>query len=169
MSKLILPKHMAGQVASDRQLADMISKTSKHRIDSDDFVTKPDVRDQLEKLTDYVNERHEEDGYELPQPSGWKLMCLALTIPDKVGNVIVIDDAKEARSLATPQGVILAMGPGCYVDPVRFPAGPWHVIGDRISWVKYDATMFQLSNGQRLAFLTDTQPLSRLDGQWIED
>ena len=163
---LILPKRMPVRT-SDERIANTISSTSKHRYDSDDFVTRSDVHDQLEKLAEYVADRQTEDAdYQLPQPSGWKLMCLALTIPDKLGSLIVIDESKEARSLATPQGVILDMGPAAYTDKDRF-AEPWHVIGDRISWVKYDATMFQLSNGQRLAFLTDTQPLSRIDGGWV--
>lgn len=163
---LILPKRPISE-----RIADNMSKTSKHRYDSDDFVTRDDVRDQLNKLAEYVAERRlVEPDYQLPQPSGWKLMCLALTIPDKVGSIIVIDDSKEARSLSTPQGVILAMGPAAYSDKERFgdPLQPWHSAGDRITWVKYDGTMFQLSNGQRLAFLTDTQPLSRIDGGWLE-
>jgi hypothetical protein len=154
----------------EARVADSIASTSKHRYDSDDFVTKTDVREQLEKLAKYIAERREaEPDYDLPRPSGWKLMALALTIPDKVGSLYVIDESKEARSLATPQGVILAMGPAAYTDKERFgdPLQPWHIVGDRITWVKYDATMFQLANGQRLAFLTDTQPLSCIDAGWV--
>lgn len=165
MSGLLLPKHVAAS-RKDAAAADAISKTSKHRYDSDDWLTTADVREQLEKLQAYIDARREDDpDYNIPSPSGWKLMCLALTIPDKVGSIIVIDDSKEARSLSTPQGVILAIGPQAYQDPSRFRE-PWHAVGDRITWTKYDASMFQIANGQRLAFLNDTQPLGCIDKGW---
>jgi hypothetical protein len=62
------------------------------------------------------------------------------------------------------------MGAGAYKDKDRFLVDgemrPWHSVGDRISWTKYDAPTFQLSNGQRLAFLNDTQPLACIDAGW---
>ena len=152
--------------------AQSIQKGSAHRMDSDDFVTPENVEEQLYELQRYIDLRREvEPMYILPKPSGWKLMVLVLTIPEKTtGGIIVIDDAKDAKSIASPQGVILDMGPAAYTDASRFTVNgtltPWHIIGDRVSFVRYDASMFQLANGQRLGFLNDTQPLSRVDTGW---
>lgn len=169
MSKLLVPRNYSRR---EEAAATSIAKTSKHRMDSDDFVTPNDVRAQLAALQEYLDLRRQEDPtYSLPAPSGWKLMVLMLTIPEKsAGGVIVIDDAKEQRALASPQGVILAMGPAAYTDRDRFSVDgelvKWHEVGDRITLVKYDASMFQIANGQRLGFLNDTQPIATIDKGW---
>lgn len=172
MTGLLLPKRMQGTPQRATSGGEAIGKSSVHRMDSDDFVTRDNVTEQLEQLKAYVAERREEEpDYTLPKPSGWKLMVLMLTIPEtSAGGVIVVDDAKEARALASPQGVILDMGPAAYSDPDRFMVDgvltPWHDIGDRITITKYDAGMFQIANGQRLGFINDTQPIATIDKGW---
>lgn len=164
MSKgLLMPKRAIVEAAAARA----ISQSSRHRIDSDDWATVSDVKAQLDQLQQYINERREQEPtYVLPTPNGWKLMVLMLTIPEKsAGGVIIVDDAKEARALSSPQGVVLATGSQCYKDPSRFE-GPWCEVGDRICFVKYDASQFQIANGQRLGFLNDTQPVSTIDKGW---
>ena len=168
MTGLMLPKRY-----KDQATAQSIASNSKHRMDSDDFVTPGDVVDQLAALDEYIALRKSEDeNYALPAPSGWKIMVLMLTIPEKsAGGVIVLDDAKEQRALASPQGVILSMGPAAYTDRERFSVDgelvKWHDVGDRITIVKYDASMFQIANGQRLGFVNDTQPIATIDKGWI--
>lgn len=170
---LILPKHQQAALARDNSAATAIAQTAVHRMDSDDFLSPSDVGEQLDQLQDYLDLRRETDkSYKLPQPSGWKLMVLMLTIPEKsTGGVIVVDDAKEQRSLSSPQGIILAMGPAAYTDRERFSVEgelvKWHDVGDRITFVKYDASTFQIANGQRLGFFNDTQPVSTIDKGWV--
>lgn len=150
------------------------SSITNNHLMSDDFIDRYGVQKQLDDLVDYVlTRRQEEPDYCLPRPSGWRIQVLMLTIPRvSKGGVEIIDEAREQRSLASPQGVIIAMGPAAYTDPARFSVDgvltPWHRVGDRISFVKYDAQMFQLANGQRLGLLTDTQPLSTIDSGWGE-
>ena len=180
---LVLPRHVhehrqAELLAVQRKDADKrqdaLVGTQLHRMDSDDFVSIADVAKQLETLQAYADARRSaegHDGYKLPKPLGWKVALLALTIPEEThGGVLMLDEAREARSLATPQGVVLQLGSAAYRDPDRFKFDddlePWVKVGDRISFVKYDAAFFQLSNGQRIAFITDTQPLSLIDGPW---
>jgi hypothetical protein len=180
MTSLLLPRHQAAILAARKQVTEreaaaataIGSRNTNAMLASDDFVGPVDVNDQLAKLGSYIEERREaQPGYTLPKPSGWKLMLLILTIPDETaGGLILIDDSKEAKSLASPQGVILDMGPAAYTDANRFSVhgevSPWHERGDRISFVRYDAAMFQLSNGQRLGFLNDTQPVACIDKGW---
>ncbi len=179
MTGLLLPRHQAaalqrqkGSTKDEATATAIATRSTNAMLASDDFVSVGDVKDQLTKLAEYVAFRREaQPDYELPKPSGWKLMLLILTIPDETtGGLILIDDSKEAKSLASPQGVILAMGPAAYTDRGRFSVDglltPWHKAGDRVSFVRYDAAMFQLSNGQRLGFLNDTQPVACIDQGW---
>lgn len=177
---LLMPAHVARQRAAEKAAAaaaaaaDSIAKrTSLNHMDSDDFVTPRVVTEQLEQLRGFITQRRlEQPGYVLPKPLGWKLQLLMLTIPEESdGGVILVDDSREARSLASPQGVVLAVAPLCYTDPSRFAAGdeapaPWCQVGDRISIAKYDATMYMLGNGQRLGVVNDTQPVMLIDSGW---
>lgn len=175
MTGLLLPKHMHAARAKQRDeaAAASIQKTAVHRMDSDDFIDREGVQFQLDMLQGYIDARRAdgEPDYHLPKPSGWRLQVLILTIPEKSkGGVMVVDDSREQRSLASPQGIIIGMGPAAYKDAERFMVDgeltPWHRIGDRIQFVKYDAQMFQLANGQRLGTLTDTQPVATIDAGW---
>lgn len=175
---LVLPRHT--YVAEQRRKAGLrdeavaanIAKSSHHRMDSDDFVTREDVAFQLHLLNGYIQARLSEDpDYHLPKPVGWRMQLLMLTIPDvSSGGVIVPDEAREQRSMASPQGVVLAMGGGCYKDPARFKLDgklePWCAVGDRVQLVKYDAQFYQIANGQRLGVVTDTQPVAVIDSGW---
>jgi co-chaperonin GroES (HSP10) len=174
MSGLLLPKTTIAQMRkqAEEATAQNIKASAIHRMDSDDFIDPAGVAQQLAQLRAYIDARRaEEPNYHLPKPSGWRLQVLMLTIPEtSAGGIIVVDDAREQRSMASPQGVILSMGPACYSDPKRFTVNgvltPWHKVGDRIQFVKYDAQMFQIANGQRLGILTDTQPVATIDEGW---
>jgi co-chaperonin GroES (HSP10) len=149
-----------------------MSGGTNNAFSSDDFVSPADIRDQLKQLAEHVAERRKENlAYHLPLPSGWRISVLMLTVPEKTrGGVQIVDENREARSMGSPQGVILAIGPGAYRDPARFSVdgelSPWHKVGDRIQFVKYDAQPFKLPNGQTLGILTDTQPVALLDSGW---
>jgi co-chaperonin GroES (HSP10) len=178
LSNLILSQaDVTRQLVADKKrreaaIAASMSAGTTNALMSDDFASKDDVTRQLLQLQEYLDSRREQDpAYHLPKPSGWRIQVLMLTIPETTsGGLHVIDENREARSMASPQGVILAIGPGAYRDPARFEVNgvltPWHAVGDRIQFVKYDAQPFQLPNGQRLGILTDTQPVALLDSGW---
>lgn len=185
MTNLILPRRTHEALKRQEKDAAAASSIAARRpehvysMDSDDFVSPVQVGAQLQDLQAYVDRRRETEGneaYHLPRPSGWKLCLLVLTIPEtSQGGVVIVSDSREAKSLSSPQGVILSMGPAAYtgdrfvtqdVISLESERVPWHKVGDRISFVKYDAHMFQLANGQRLGFLNDTQPLALIDDGW---
>lgn len=176
MTGLLLPRHYKRDMRrlEDREeaIAGAIARSKVRRMDSDDFISRDGVHDQLDMLADYlIARRAEEPDYELPKPVGWRVQVLVLTIPEKSdGGVLVVDEAREQRALASPQGIVLNLGPAAYSDPKRFTVDgeltPWVRIGDRIQFVKYDAMLWQLGNGQRLGTLTDTQPIATLDTGW---
>lgn len=170
MSNLVLPPHVVRGARAD---ALKNAKRRANALTSDDFATPADVRAQLDELAAFVAERREtQPDYHLPKPSGWRISVLMLTIPEtSSGGVHMVDDDREARAMASPQGVIIGIGPGAYKDPARFgdengQLKPWHSVGDRIQFVKYDAQPFTLPNGQKLGVLTDTQPVALIDAGW---
>lgn len=180
---LVLPKHVADAERARRRaevgnaVAHSFSRGAEakvvtERYDSDDFVSQKDVRAQLATLQKFIDAKREANPlYHLPRPSGWKLSVLIVTLPETTGGgIIMVDDAREARAVSSPQGIVLGLGPGAYKDPNKFGIDgetvPWHKAGDRISFVKYDAHLFTLANGQMIGFLNDTQPVSLIDEGW---
>lgn len=175
MSNLLIPKHVAAELRKQQQsdaVARSIKDSSANRLSSDDFVTRQEVSEQLAELTRYVQDRRaSEPEYFLPKPSGWRITVLMLTIPEvSSGGLVLVDDVREMRSVASPQGIVLGVGPAAYTDRSRFAHSgdlvPWHSPGDRILWTRYDATVFQLPNGQRIGIMNDTQPAALIDNGW---
>jgi co-chaperonin GroES (HSP10) len=177
MSGLLMPRHVAAQmqktkVSGDMSVANSIQRTAINRLTSDDFASPAEVQKQLDDLSNYVAEMQEHNpAYRLPLPSGWRLTVLMLTIAEVTeGGVHIVNELREQQSMSSPQGVILSVGPAAYSDPTRFKVQgeimPWHKAGDRIIWTRYDATSFQLANGQRIGFMNDTQPAGLIDSGW---
>lgn len=175
MTGLVLPKHVA--VARDRERRDAataksIQSSSVNILSSDDFVTPSQVAAQLGQLRAYIEDRRQiEPTYHLPSPIGWRVSVLMLTIPEQTdGGVHLTSDNLEARAMSSPQGVVLSLADAAFQDRSRFEVNgklhPWIAVGDRVLWKKYDVTMFQLGNGQRLGFMNDTQAYGVIDRGW---
>lgn len=174
MTSLLLPPNVAE--ARRRQLASVASSiqaSGTNSLTSDDFVTSAQVIKQIGQLHEYIAERRSKDPkYDIPVALGWRLTVLMLTIDEVTdGGVHIVDEAREARSMSSPQGVVLHIGRNAYGDGARFAVDgqiePWCKVGDRIIWKKYDVTTFQLANGQRLGFMNDTQPVGLIDRGWL--
>lgn len=171
MTGLLLPPHQAAMVKR-RAAADAIQRSSINQMASDDFVTLKEAQRQLDQLQAYIDERRSfEPGYSLPRSMGWRISVLMLTIPETTdGGLHIVEEQREARALASPQGIVLDVGESAFQDAGRFSINgqikPWVRPGDRILWRKYDVTMFQLGNGQRLGFMNDTQGFAIIDRNW---
>jgi len=167
---LILPRHVAAMERARRtQTALTVAPSTspvKHALNTDDFITPDQVAEQVSAFVHF-----KDAGGTVPQPVGWRVAVLVLTIPEiTTGNLIMVDDHREARSLASPQGVVVAVGPTAYQDAARFPEkAPWVKVGDRVMFQKYGGRMFQMSNGQHLAFLNDTEFAGVVDTGWLAD
>jgi co-chaperonin GroES (HSP10) len=175
MSGLIVPRHIATSARrqkSETAAANSIQSSSVNILSSDDFVTRDQAKAQIDELRAYIEGRRAEDPhYALPRPIGWRVSVLMLTIPEKTqGGVHLVDENREARALSSPQGIVLSLAEGAFKDPARFMVDgeihPWIKVGDRVLWKKYDVTMFQLGNGQRLGFMNDTQAYGVIDHDW---
>ena len=168
---LLLPRHTAAALRKQHAQTAKPPTTrvggyeapTKHALDTDDFITPEQVADQVAAFAEY-------DGV-IPTPVGWRVAVLVLTIPEvSGGGLIMVDDHREARSLASPQGVVIALGDMAYKDTNRFHENhPWVKVGDRVLFQKYGGRMFQLRNGQHIAILNDTEFAAVVDSDWFAE
>ena len=174
---LLLPRTPGGAAAAQelqrrRQeaTANAISKSSKTALSSDEFLTRKDIRQQIQKLEDYVNAQADIDpDYQIPGAVGWRIVVLVLQPPEHTaGGLTLPEDVTEAYAHKSMQGIVLQLGEDAYLDEKRFSA-PWCKVGDRIVFKRYDASPFELANGQKLGILNDTQPIGVIDRNWLDE
>lgn len=75
----------------------------------------------------------EEKAKQLPQPSGYRILCAIPEAEDKhEGDVGLIkaDETMRNEEALTTVLFVVALGPDCYQDKTRFPNGPWCKQGD---------------------------------------
>ena len=161
---LLLPAHVHARVRQNREAkatTPIAPGPARHKINTDDFVSHDDIAEQVARFMEYEDT--------IPNATGWSIMVLMLTIPEvSAGGVIMDHDYTQLRTRASPQGIVAGIGPAAY-NPKddRFPSGPWCQIGDRVLYARYAGKPFQLSNGQELAFLTDTDIIATVEGGWL--
>ena len=68
---------------------------------------------------------------QIPEPSGFHVLCMVPEIEDKFDSGIVKAEAtiNYEERLSTVL-FVMKLGPDCYKDPSRFPTGPWCKEGD---------------------------------------
>lgn len=68
---------------------------------------------------------------QIPEPSGFHILCMVPEIEDKFDSGIVKAEAtiNYEERLSTVL-FVMKLGPDCYKDPSRFPTGPWCKEGD---------------------------------------
>lgn len=70
---------------------------------------------------------------QLPDPSGYRLLCALPEIEEKTeGGIFKSDITMEHEKLLTTVLFVLKVGPDAYKDEKRFPSGPWCKEGDFI-------------------------------------
>jgi co-chaperonin GroES (HSP10) len=84
-------------------------------------------------LSKILNTKPEEKAKQLPRPSGYRILC---AIPDVEkefdSGLIKADETIMIEETLTTVLFVVAMGPDCYKDTVRFPSGPYCQEGDFI-------------------------------------
>jgi co-chaperonin GroES (HSP10) len=78
-------------------------------------------------------ETAEQKAKQLPDPSGYRILCAIPEIDDSYESGIVkADTVVKYEELLTTVLFVVKMGPDCYKDADRFPSGPWCKQGDFI-------------------------------------
>lgn len=75
----------------------------------------------------------EEKACQLPRPSGYHILC-AIPEMDKVyeSGLAKADETLRIEEILTTVLFVVALGPDCYMDKVKFPSGAWCKEGDFI-------------------------------------
>ena len=76
-------------------------------------------------------ETAEEKARQLPQPATYHILCVLPEIEDKFDSGLVKSgQTMHFEEVMSPVLFVVAMGPDCYKDPLRFPSGPSCKVGD---------------------------------------
>jgi co-chaperonin GroES (HSP10) len=100
-------------------------------------------------------ETAEQKAKQLPDPSGYRILCAIPEIEDKFDNGIVkADITMQHEELLTTVLFVVKLGPDCYKDPSRFPSGPWCKQGDFILVRPHAGTRLKI-HGREFRIIND--------------
>lgn len=88
----------------------------------------------LSKAVDLAAVMHkeaEEKAKQLPEPSGYRILCAIPEAEKEFENgILKADETLRYDELLSTVLFVVKMGPDCYKDPSRFPNGAWCKEGD---------------------------------------
>lgn len=115
-----------------------------------------DVEDKtLPKMPDVLKADPERKAKQLPDPSGYRILCALPEIEEKTeGGIIKADITLHHEELLTTTLFVLKLGPDAYSDKTRFPSGPWCKEGDFILVRPHAGTRVKI-HGQEFRILND--------------
>ena len=74
-----------------------------------------------------------EKAKQLPNPSGYRILCAIPEVEEAFeSGILKSDETRRHDELLTTVLFVVALGPDCYKDKVRFASGPWCKEGDFI-------------------------------------
>lgn len=93
----------------------------------------------------------------LPEPKGYRLLIAVPEIKNATaGGVIIPDKLRDAEEVASVIGYVIKAGSTAYMDPVRFPDGPWCEEGDFVIFRSYSGTRFKIDGNEFRLINDDT-------------
>ena len=88
---------------------------------------------QAVDLNAVLNKTDDDKATQLPEPSGYRILCAIPDIEDKYDSgIIKADSTMHYEEVLSTVFFVVKMGPDCYKDPARFPSGAWCKVGDFI-------------------------------------
>ena len=105
--------------------------------------------------TTVLPETSEQKAKQLPDPSGYRILC-ALPEIDETYDSGIVKSSKtlEYEELLTTVLFVIKMGPDCYKDPLRFPSGPSCKVGDFVLVRPNTGTRLKI-HGQEFRIIND--------------
>ena len=86
---------------------------------------------QAVDLSAVFDKTDEDKATQLPEPSGYRILCAIPDIEEKYDSGIIKADATmHYEEVLSTVFFVVKMGPDCYKDPARFPSGAWCKVGD---------------------------------------
>lgn len=113
--------------------------------------TNPDNPEEATTLP----ETAEQKAKQLPDPSGYRILCAIPEIENKFDSGIVkADITLQHEELLTTVLFVIKLGPDCYKDEKRFPSGPWCKEGDFILVRPHAGTRLKI-HGREFRIIND--------------
>jgi co-chaperonin GroES (HSP10) len=92
---------------------------------------------------------------QLPDPSGYRILCAIPEIEEKYDSGILKSDLTvQHEELLTTVLFVAKMGPDCYKDEKRFPSGPWCKEGDFVLVRPHAGTRIKI-HGREFRIIND--------------
>jgi co-chaperonin GroES (HSP10) len=86
---------------------------------------------QAVDLSAVLDKTDEDKATQLPDPSGYRILCAIPEIEEKYDSGIIKADATmHHEEILSTVFFVVKMGPDCYKDAARFPNGAWCKVGD---------------------------------------
>ena len=97
----------------------------------------------------------EERAKQVPDPSGYRILCAVPEIEDTYESGIVkADTVVKYEELLTTVLFVMKLGPDCYKDTTRFPSGPWCKEGDMVLVRPHAGTRLKI-HGREFRIIND--------------
>ena len=100
----------------------------------------------------------EQKAKSLPEPTGWKILCVVPDVADTFENssIVKADTFMKQEEHATTVLFVLKVGPDAYKDQAKFPTGAWCKQGDFVLVRTYSGTRFKIF-GKEFRLINDDQ------------
>ena len=100
----------------------------------------------------------EQKAKSLPEPTGWKILCVVPDVADTFENTSIVkaDTFMKQEEHATTVLFVLKVGPDAYKDQSKFPTGAWCKEGDFVLVRTYSGTRFKIF-GKEFRLINDDQ------------
>ena len=97
----------------------------------------------------------DEKARQLPDPSGYRILCAVPEMEDKYASGIAkADITLQHEELLTTVLFVVKLGPDCYKDSTRFPSGPWCKEGDFVLVRPHAGTRLKI-HGREFRIIND--------------
>ena len=95
---------------------------------------------------DKTTEEAERKAKQLPEPTGYRILCMVPKIEDTFGDSVIVksDRTVNIEEQTTLVLFVAKIGPDAYKDEKRFPSGPWCKVGDFIITRAYAGTRVRI-------------------------
>jgi co-chaperonin GroES (HSP10) len=112
----------------------------------------------MSNATEGENIPIEERAKQMPDPTGWKILCAVPEIDDRFEGTEIVrpDSNKTQEQFATVVLFVIKLGPDAYKDTSKYPSGPWCKEGDFIIARQYSGTRL-LIHGKEFRVIYDDQ------------
>ena len=112
----------------------------------------------MSNATEGENIPIEDRAKQMPDPTGWKILCAVPEIDDRFEGTEIVrpDSNKTQEQFATVVLFVVKLGPDAYKDTDKYPSGPWCKEGDFIIARQYSGTRL-LIHGKEFRVIYDDQ------------